>query len=52
MKVREYKIGESTIEIHDDYIVKTEEERQEILSRVGKLYSDYLSTTGEEPQTA
>ena len=52
MKIKEYKIGESTFEIHDDYIVKTEEERQEILSRVGKLYSDYLSTTGEEPQTA
>lgn len=42
MKVAEYHIGNSTVEIHDDYIVKTEEERQRILERVGKIYSTYL----------
>ncbi len=52
MKVKEFKIGNSTVEIYDDYIVKTEEERQEILERVGKLYSDYLSTEGRKSQTA
>ena len=56
MKVKEYKIGGTTVEIYDDYIVKTEEERQAILDRVGKIYSDYFSTASmkakETSQTA
>ena len=31
MKVAEYKIGNGTVEIYDDNIVKTAEEREKIL---------------------
>lgn len=48
MKVKEYKIGGSTIEIYDDYIVKTEEEKQEILERIGRLYSGIFAKQKQE----
>ena len=48
MKVKEYKIGGTTIEIHDDCIVKTEEEKQEILERIGRLYSGILAKQKQE----
>ena len=48
MKVKEYKIGGSTIEIYDDYIVKTEEEKQEILERIGRLSSGSFAKQEQE----
>lgn len=48
MKVKEYKIGGSTIEIHDDYIAKTEKEKQEILERIGRLYSGIFAKQKQE----
>lgn len=51
MKVAEYKIGNGTVEIYDDNIVKTVEEREKILDRVGKIYSSYFSDK-EKEQTA
>ena len=51
MKVAEYQIGNGTVEIHDDNIVKTAEEREKILDRVGKIYSAYFSSR-EKEQTA
>ena len=37
MIVQEKKIGNTTIRIHDDYIVKTPEEVQAILDRLGQI---------------
>lgn len=51
MKVAEYQIGNGTVEIYDDNIVKTAEERERILDRVGKIYSAYFSGR-EKDQTA
>ena len=51
MKVAEYKIGNGTVEIYDDNIMKTAEEREKILDRVGKIYSAYFSDK-EKEQTA
>ncbi|MCF2705092.1 hypothetical protein I6E91_24195 [Enterocloster clostridioformis] len=51
MKVAEYKIGNGTVEIYDDNIVKTAEEREKILDRIGKIYSTYFSDK-EKEQTA
>lgn len=51
MKVAEYKIGNGTVEIYDDNIAKTAEEREKILDRVGKIYSAYFSDK-EKEQTA
>ena len=48
MKVAEYKIGNGTVEIYDDNIVQTAEEREKILDRVGKIYSAYFSSIEQE----
>ena len=48
MKVAEYKIGNGTVEIYDDNIVKTAEEREKILDRIGKIYSTYFSDKEKE----
>ncbi len=37
MVVETYKIGNTTIEIHDDAIVATQEEVNSILDRISKL---------------
>ena len=37
MIVKEYKAGNTIIRIHDDYIVKTPEEVQAILDRLGQI---------------
>lgn len=52
MKVKEYKIGGSTIEIYDDYIVKTEEEKQAILDRIGRLYSGIFAKQKQKQESA
>lgn len=51
MKVAEYQIGNGTVEIYDDNIVKSAEEREKILDRIGKIYSAYFSSN-EKEQTA
>lgn len=48
MKVKEMKVGNCKIEFYDDYIVKTEKERQEILRRLSIIASNSLARKGEE----
>ncbi|MEG0216486.1 MAG: hypothetical protein RR685_10195 [Hungatella sp.] len=48
MKVKEMRLGNCIVEIYDDYVVKTEEERKECLDRVGKIVSGCLKSQKEE----
>ena len=41
--VKDYYIGNTRIRIHDDYCVKTQEEIDSILKRIGSIYADYLT---------
>ncbi|MCB7321295.1 hypothetical protein [Lacrimispora sp. 210928-DFI.3.58] len=51
MKVREMQIGNCTVEFHNDYIVKTEEERQAILKHLSIIVSSSLAQK-EKMETA
>jgi hypothetical protein len=48
MKVEEFKLGNTTIEIHDDaYVGKTQEDIDNILARIAQIYmSAKLRNTG------
>lgn len=48
MKVKEMQIGNCQIEIHDDYIVQTEEEKQEILRHLSIIVSNSMARKMKE----
>lgn len=48
MKVKEMKIGNCQIEIHDDYIVQTEEEKKEILRHLSIIVSNSIAQKMKE----
>lgn len=49
MKIKEYTIGKTRVKIHDDCIVKTAEEVNDILTCCGQIVAKgYRKDAGEE----
>lgn len=49
MVVKEYKIGQSVVRIHDDCMAKTQEENQAIIDRISDLVThQYQKETAEK----
>ena len=50
--VKEMKIGKTTVRIHDDSCVKTPEEVQEILKRIGVIVSNWSEVQTYDNESA
>lgn len=49
MKIKEYTIGKTRVTVHDDCIVKSEQEVNDILTRCGQIVAkEYRKDAGEE----
>lgn len=41
--VKDYYVGNTHIRVHDDYCLKTKEEVDAVLKRIGNIYTSYLT---------
>lgn len=47
MKIKEYTIGKTRVTVHDDCIVKSEQEVNDILTRCGRIVAENIKMQQE-----